>query len=90
MNTEEPQVLQKIKEMIDNLKRIIRMLSDLRDEIIDWYHKALLDLASELNVEDELFDITNALYVEGIEYNAIVEALCEVMIFHDSKIESFL
>jgi len=60
------------------------MSSDLRNEIIEWYHLALLNLDSKLDVEDELFDATNALVVEGIEYNSIMESFYEVMIFQES------
>lgn len=66
MDTKELQVPQKIREMIDNLNRMIRMSLGLRDEIIDWYHKALLVLDSELDIQDEYFDVTNSLYVEEI------------------------
>lgn len=36
---------------------------------------------SELNVDDELFDVSNALSVEGIDFNAIMEGLSIVGIF---------
>ena len=36
---------------------------------------------SELNVDDELFDASNALSVEGIDFNAIMEGLSIVSIF---------
>ena len=64
---------------------LLKEAEELSEEITEWYHEALLDMDSELNVENELFDITNALYVEGIEYNAIVEALCKVIIFRDNQ-----
>ena len=53
----------------------------LNKEITEWYHEALLDMDSELNVDDELFDASNALSVEGIDFNAIMEGLSIVSIF---------
>lgn len=53
----------------------------LNEEITEWYHEALFDMDSELNVDDELFDASNALSVEGIDFNAIMEGLSIVSIF---------
>ena len=39
------------------------------------------NMDSELNVDDELFDASNALSVEGIDFNAIMEGLSIVSIF---------
>lgn len=51
-----------------------------RSDILS-YHEALLDMDSRLNVDDELFDASNALSVEGIDFNAIMEGLSTVSIF---------
>ncbi|MFA9378902.1 MAG: hypothetical protein ACERKZ_19465 [Lachnotalea sp.] len=55
MKVIEPEVPQEIKEKIEKLNRIIQISSDLRNEITEWYHQALLNLDFELDVEDELF-----------------------------------
>ena len=39
---------------------------------------------STLDVEDELFDATNLLCVEGIDFNSIMEGLSTVQIFRSS------
>lgn len=63
------------------LNEMIREAESLNKEIIEWYHEALLDMDSGLNVDDELFDASNALSVEGIDLNAIMEGLSIVSIF---------
>lgn len=63
------------------LNKMIGEAESLNKEITEWYHEALLDMDSELNVDDELFDASNALSVEGIDFNAIMEGLSIVSIF---------
>lgn len=81
MDIEESFVPQKIKDKIEMLNKMIREAESLNEEITEWYHEALLDMDSELNVDDELFDASNALSVEGIDFNAIMEGLSIVSIF---------
>ena len=71
----------KIKDKIEMLNKMIGEAESLNKEITEWYHEALLDMDSELNVDDELFDASNALSVEGIDFNAIMEGLSIVSIF---------
>ena len=78
MDIEESFVPQEIKDKID---KMIGEAESLNKEITEWYHEALLDMDSELNVDDELFDASNALSVEGIDFNAIMEGLSIVSIF---------
>lgn len=81
MDIEESFVPQEIKDKIEMLNKMIGEAESLNKEITEWYHEALLDMNSELNVDDELFDASNALSVEGIDFNAIMEGLSIVSIF---------
>lgn len=81
MDIEESFVPQEIKDKIEMLNKMIEEAESLNKEITEWYHEALLDMDSELNVDDELFDASNALSVEGIDFNAIMEGLSIVSIF---------
>lgn len=81
MGTDESFVPQEIKDKIEMLNEMIREAESLNEEIIEWYHEALLDMDSGLNVDNELFDASNALSVEGIDLNAIMERLSIVSIF---------
>ena len=81
MDIEESFVPQEIKDKIEMLNKMIGEAESLNKEITEWYHEALLDMDSELNVDDELFDASNALSVEGIDFNAIMEGLSFVCIF---------
>lgn len=81
MDIEESFVPQEIKDKIEMLNKMIVEAESLNKEITEWYHEALLDMDSELNVDDELFDASNALSVEGIDFNAIMEGLSIVSIF---------
>lgn len=67
MDIEELFVPQEIKDKIEKLNKMIGEAESLNEEITEWYHEALLDMDSELNVDDELFDASNALSVEGID-----------------------
>ena len=81
MDIEESFVPQEIKDKIEMLNKMIGEAESLNKEITEWYHEALMDMDSELNVDDELFDASNALSVEGIDFNAIMEGLSIVSIF---------
>ena len=81
MDIEESFVPQEIKDKIEKLNKMIGEAESLNEEITEWYHEALLDMDSELNVDDELFDASNALSAEGIDFNAIMEGLSIVSIF---------
>ena len=81
MDIEESFVPQEIKDKIEMLNKMIGEAESLNKEITEWYHEALLDMDSEVNVDDELFDASNALSVEGIDFNAIMEGLSIVSIF---------
>lgn len=81
MDIEESFVPQEIKDKIEMPNKMIGEAESLNKEITEWYHEALLDMDSELNVDDELFDASNALSVEGIDFNAIMEGLSIVSIF---------
>ena len=81
MDIEESFVPQEIKDKIEMLNKMIGEAESLNKEITEWYHEALLDMDSELNVDDELFDASNALSVVGIDFNAIMEGLSIVSIF---------
>lgn len=81
MDIEESFVPQEIKDKIEMLNKMIGEAESLNKEITEWYHEALLNMDSELNVDDELFDASNALSVEGIDFNAIMEGLSIVSIF---------
>lgn len=81
MDIEESFVPQEIKDKIEMLNKMIGEAESLNEEITEWYHEALLDMDSELDVDDELFDASNALSVEGIDFNAIMEGLSIVSIF---------
>lgn len=81
MDIEESFVPQEIKDKIEMLNKMIGEAESLNKEITEWYHEALLDMDSELNVDNELFDASNALSVEGIDFNAIMEGLSIVSIF---------
>ena len=81
MDIEESFVPQEIKDKIEMLNKMIGEAESLNKEITEWYREALLDMDSELNVDDELFDASNALSVEGIDFNAIMEGLSIVSIF---------
>lgn len=81
MDIEESFVPKEIKDKIEMLNKMIGEAESLNEEITEWYHEALLDMDSELNVDDELFDASNALSVEGIDFNAIMEGLSIVSIF---------
>ena len=77
MDIEESFVPQEIKDKIEMLNKMIGEAESLNKEITEWYHEALLDMDSELNVDDELFDASNALSVEGIDFNAIISIFIE-------------
>ena len=87
MDIEESFVPQEIKDKIEMLNKMIGEAESLNKEITEWYHEALLDMDSELNVDDELFDASNALSVEGIDFNAIMEGLSIVSIFIETYAE---
>lgn len=72
---------QEIKDKIEILNKMIREAESLNEEITEWYHETLLNMDSGLNVDDELFDASNALSVEGIDFNAIMEGLSIVSNF---------
>lgn len=63
---------------------MLREAGELSEEITEWYYKALLDIDPNLDVDDELFDVTNPLLVEGIDFNAIMEGLSTVQIFRST------
>mgnify|MGYP007072499776 CR=1 FL=1 len=71
MDIEESFVPQEIKDKIEMLNKMIGEAESLNKEITEWYHEALLDMDSELNVDDEL----------DIDFNAIMEGLSIVSIF---------
>ena len=81
MDIDESFVPQGIKDKIEMLNEMIREAESLNEEITEWYHEALLDMDSGLNVDDELFDASNALSVQGIDFNAIMDRLSIVSIF---------
>lgn len=80
MDIDESYVPQEIKNKIDGLNDMLREAGGLSKEITKWYHEALLNMDSELIVDDELFDATNPLLVKGIDCNAIMEGLSIVQI----------
>ena len=84
MDIDESFVPQHIKERIVELNAMIKKADLLSKEITEWYHEALLDMDSKLDVEDEVFDITNMLCVEGIDFNEIMEGLSTVRIFRST------
>ena len=84
MDIDESFVPQKIKDKIEMLNEMVRDAVSLNEEITEWYNGALLDMDSGLNVEDELFDASNALSVEGIDFTAIMEGLSMVSIFKET------
>ncbi len=81
MDVDESFVPQNIKDRIEQLNTMIKEAEVLSKEIIEWYHGALLDMDSEVDIEDELFDVTNTLCVEGIDFNAVMEGVSAVRIF---------
>ena len=80
MDIDESFVPQEIKDKIEMLNEMIREAESLNEEITEWYHEALLDMDSGLNVDDELFDASNALSVEGIDFKAIMEGIVSIFI----------
>ena len=84
MDMDESFVPQDIKDKIVELNELIKEAKVLSKEVIEWYHEALLDMDSTLNVEDDLFDATTLLCVEGIDFNSIMEGLSTVQIFRSS------
>ena len=78
MDVDESFVPHNIKEKIVRLNAMIKEAEALNKEIIEWYHGALLDMDSEVDIEDELFDVTNTLCVEGIDFNAVMEGVSAV------------
>lgn len=81
MDINESFVPQDIKDKIVELNELIKEAEVLNKEVTEWYHAALLDMDSSLDVEDELFNATNLLCVEGIDFNSIMEGLSMVRIF---------
>ena len=81
---DESFVPQDIKDKIVELNALIKKAEVLSNEVTKWYHEALLEMDSTLDVEDELFDATNLLCVEGIDFNSIMEGLSTVQIFRSS------
>ena len=81
---DESFVPQDIKDNIVELNALIKKAEVLSKEVTKWYHEALLEMDSTLDVEDELFDATNLLCVEGIDFNSIMEGLSTVQIFRSS------
>mgnify|MGYP003410894756 FL=1 len=81
---DESFVPQDIKDEIVELNALIKKAEVLSKEVTKWYHEALLEMDSTLDVEDELFDATNLLCVEGIDFNSIMEGLSTVQIFRSS------
>ena len=81
---DESFVPQDIKDKIVELNALIIKAEVLSKEVTKWYHEALLEMDSTLDVEDELFDATNLLCVEGIDFNSIMEGLSTVQIFRSS------
>lgn len=69
---------------------MIKEAEVLSKEVTEWYHAALLDMDSSLDVEDELFNATNLLCVEGIDFNSIMEGLSMVRIFRRTYKEKTL
>ena len=56
MDIDESFVPQEIKDKIEILNEMIREAKSLNEEITEWYHEALLDMDSGLNLDNELFD----------------------------------
>lgn len=81
MDIHESIVPQEIKDKIEMLNDLIREADELNEEITEWYHKTLMDMDPGLDVEDELFDASNALSVSGIDFNAIMEGISIVNVF---------
>lgn len=81
MDIDESYIPQRINDKIEELNYLLREAEELSEEITKWYHEALLDMEPELDVDDELFDATNPLLVEGIDINAIIEGLNTVSLF---------
>ena len=81
---DESFVPQEIQDKIEMLNEMVREAASLNEEIIEWYHGTLLGMDSRLNIEDELFDATNTLYVEGIDFNAMMEGLSTVSIITEN------
>ncbi|CUX28315.1 hypothetical protein [Clostridium sp. C105KSO13] len=81
---DESFVPQDIKDKIVELNALIKKAEVLSKEVTKWYHEALLEMDLTLDVEDELFDATNLLCVEGIDFNSIMEGLSTVQIFRSS------
>ena len=81
---DESFVPQDIKDKIVELNALIKKAEVLSKEVTKWYHEALLEMDSTLDVEDELFDATNLLCVEGIDFNSIMGGLSTVQIFRSS------
>ncbi len=87
MDIDESFVPKKIKEKIETLNNLLREAELLNEEITEWYHETILEMDPRLNVDDELFDASNALVVEGIDFNGIMEGLCTVAICLESNKE---
>lgn len=81
MDIHESIVPQEIKDKIKMLNDLIREADELNEEITEWYHKTLMDMDPGLDVDDELFDASNALSVSGIDFNAIMEGISIVNVF---------
>ena len=81
---DESFVPQDIKDKIVELNALIKKAEVLSNEVTKWYHEALLEMDSTLDVEDELFDATNLLCEEGIDFNSIMDCLSTVQIFRSS------
>ena len=63
---------------------LLREAEELNQEITVWYHEALLDIDPDLDIDDEQFDATNSLLVEGINFNAIMKGLRMIQIFRST------
>jgi len=90
MDIDESFVPQDIKDKIVELNELIKEAEVLSKEVTEWYHEALLDMDSTLDVENELFDAINLLCVEGIDFNSIMEGLSTVQIFRSTYKEKAL
>ena len=77
---DEPTIPNDIRQKIRNLRVLLDLADNLRDEILAWYTAELKSYDFRADAQQELFNPGTGTTVEGISELAIMEALSELQI----------
>lgn len=82
---DEPTIPNDIRQKIRNLRVLLDLADNLRDEILAWYTAELKSYDFRADAQQELFNPGTGTTVEGISEPAIMEALSQLQIFNEVR-----